>query len=160
MDANRIKYNTVLGKDEQGAIYVLDDTFEYPNGTHGATGSIIVPVRQEQIDHALTEREKVDYYEEIWQEGAGSMNGTTSSLKKWVRQISDEEYLESRYESYTEHDPSLIAAWLGEDEPARYELIGCGRIFSVDTPDKLTLIDSEEVRDAVAAIREAEEGNS
>lgn len=158
-ESKRTEYNTVLGKTETGGIYVLSDTFRYSDGFHGATGAVLEPVTQEQIDTALKQADKTEWYEELWRQDAGATNGTELSLKDWVAQIPDDDYIESRFEEFNDLSTEEIAAALGDEPPARYQLVGIGRIFSADTFAQMTLIDSDEVRAAIAAIREAEEGN-
>lgn len=144
-------YNLVLGTQEDGSVVVLDYVFRYGDRFEGATGSILRPVSQEEIYRALVEDEKTEWYEEIWRSDAGSSNGTEKGLAEWVDQISDDEYIEGRFEEYRTHSADDIAATLGVETPARYELIGIGRVF-LRALGGTTLIDSEEVRAAVQDI--------
>lgn len=155
MSRNETTYHLVLGAREDGEIVILDDTFEYSDGFRGATGSILYPVSQEMLDEALTGDSKEEYYEEIWRQEASSTNGTTDGLSDWVTTIDDEEYLESRFETYSDLEVGEIAEALGMEEPARYEVVGCGRIFLGALRD-ITLVDSDEVRAAVKSIKEYE----
>lgn len=151
----RTEYNMVLGKTDDGEIYVLTDTFEHLD-FKGATGCVVAPISEAEIRRALTIDDKAEWYQEIWEFIRSECDGTKLSLKKWVDQIPDDEYLDSRYEEMSALSTEEIAAALGDEPPARYQLVGIGRIFSADTLDKLTLIDSDEVRAAVADIRQHE----
>lgn len=147
------KYNLVLGKDGDGIVTILDEVFRYGDGFSGATGTMVRPVTSEEISIALSLDEKTSFYEENWRYDAGSQNGTELSLKEYVRRIPKSEYLDSRFEPYEPISARKIAALLGDEEPERYEVIGCGRIFPVDT---LVPIDSDEVRAAIADINNHE----
>lgn len=146
-------YNLVLGTN-QGEIIVLASIFEYGDGFKGATGDILDPVSQLALDEALTHENKCEWYEDVWSEIRRN-DESMPSLDKWVDTINDDEYLESRYETYTDVPTADIAKALGEDEPARYALVGVGRIFP-RVLDGIELIDSDEVRAAVELIRAIE----
>ena len=149
-------YNLVLGTQEDGTVIVLDYLFHYGDGFKGAVGSHLSPVAQEQIDQALTLDEKTEWYEEIWRSDAGSSNGTEKSLKEWVDGISDDEYIDGRFEEYHTISAADVAAAVGQEVPARYELIGLGRTFP-RALEGITLIDSDEVRAAVELIHQYED---
>lgn len=148
-------YNIVLGTNGAGEIVILDDVFKYGDGFQGATGSIVQPVSQEEIERALTADEKEEWHEEIWRQDAGSTHGTTESLRDWSRSVPDEEYLDSRFEEYSSLDTEDIARAIGVEAPERYMLTSLGRIFP-QALEGLTLIDSDAVRAAVKAIRAVE----
>lgn len=144
------QYNLVIGTDSTGAIYILNETFVYADDFHGATGTIVRPVTQEEIDDALTTDQKEEFYEEVWRMDAASPNGTTDSLADWLENIDDEEYIDSRFECQNELTTEEIADALGEPAPARYAVTGVGRIWPA--PEGFTPLDSDEVREALAAI--------
>lgn len=155
MSEQRITKNIVLGTNEQGEIIVLDGVFQYTDGFKGATGTCLVPVTQAEIDHALTDEQKTEWYEEIWRNDAKNTYGTTESLEDYAAAQDDDEYLEMRYEDYTDIDTADIAAVLGVAAPQRYTTIGGGRMFP-RALEGVTFIDSDEVREAVALIQQYE----
>ncbi|WNN95099.1 hypothetical protein SEA_MAGRITTE_148 [Microbacterium phage Magritte] len=159
-DRNATTYNLILGTREDGdVIVVLEDIFSYGDGFKGATGAEIRPVAQELIDAALEDDEIEEWHEELWRADAGETNGTTKSLSEWVEDIDQDEYIDARYEEYGPLDTDVIAATLGVEAPARYTIEGLGRIFP-RALEGIELIDSEEVRAAVAAINAVEAVNA
>lgn len=157
MENTREKINQVIGTYDDGSIVVLDEFFEYADSFRGATGSVIVPVGHNEIERALTEDEKAEYYEEHWRMDAGSTNGTTMSLEDWAQEIDDDEYLDSRFEPYDDIDVEEIALAVGTEVPERYTITGLGRMFphAINDPG-FTPLDTDEVRALIARIREVE----
>lgn len=156
MSAERTNHYIVLGTNSDGDVVILETTFQHSDSFKGATGAILERVSAETIDEFSEVSEVEAYYEEIWRGDAGRINGTTLGLSKWIDENVDEaEYLDSRFEPYTDMEDEDITEALGEDAPERYALIGCGRIFPLALAG-LNLIDSDEVRKAVELIREFE----
>lgn len=155
MSKKETTYNLVLGAKEDGTVVILEYTFAYSGTCKGATGSELEPVTQAQIDEALADDEKTEWYEELWRMDAGTTNGTEKSLVDYVAEVDDDDYLESRFETYQTIDADTIAATIEADKPARYALTSLGRIFP-RALDGITLVDSDEVRAAVASILEHE----
>ena len=149
-------YREVIGTDE-GTVIVLDYTFNHGDGFKGATGAAVRPVSQDEIDRALTDDEKQEWFEELWRQDAGTTNGTTDSLEDWAQAQDDDEYLDGRFESYQGIDAEDIAQAVGQEVPERYELIGCGRMFpqAIDS-ETFVPLDTDRARELIQIIRDTE----
>ena len=86
---NQTTYREVIGTDE-GTVIVLDYTFNHGDGFKGAVGATVRPVSQAEIDRALTDDEKQEWFEELWRQDAGTTNGTTDSLEDWAQAADDD----------------------------------------------------------------------
>ena len=136
----------------------MEEVFKYPDGFEGATGALVYPVSEDEIERALSDDEKEDYYEEIWRSDASEPNGITVGLTEWVADIWDDEYLESRFENYEHLETEDIAKAVGADVfPERYTVVGLGRMFpsAIDAED-FTPLDTDRVRELIALIRDIE----
>lgn len=158
MSKTETTYNVVLGTKDDGTIVILERTFQHSDSFHGATGAALRPVTQAEIDAALTADEKTEWYEELWRNEVKTRNGETLGLTEWVDTIDDDEYIESRFDEYQDIDADTIAETLGLPEaPARYTLIGCGRIFP-EALLGLTALETDEVAQAILTIEDYEHG--
>ena len=149
-------YREVIGTDE-GTVIVLDYTFNHGDGFKGATGAQVRPVTQAEIDRALTDDEKQEWFEELWRQDAGTTNGTTDSLEDWAQAQDDDEYLDGRFEDYQDIDAEDIAQAVGQEVPERYTLIGVGRMFpqAIDS-DTFVPLDTDRARELIQIIRDIE----
>ena len=156
--SKRNKFFEVIGTTSDGGVVILEDTFEYPDGFKGATGALVYPVSYDEIERALSDDEKEDYYEEIWRGDAGEPNGTTMGLKEWVADVWDDEYLDSRFENYERLETEDIAKAVGADAfPERYTVVGLGRMFpSAIDSEEFTPLDTDRARELIALIRDIE----
>ena len=155
----RDSYYEVLGTTSDGGVVILETTFNYElHYDHkGATGALVYPVSEDEIERALGD-EKEEYYEEFWREDAGESNGTTLGLTEWVANIWDDEYLDSRFENYEHLETEDIAKAVGADVvPERYTIVSLGRMFpsAIDAED-FTPLDTDRVRELIALIRDIE----
>ncbi len=144
-DRNQVDYNSLVGYDADGNAVILDYTFGYPGGLHGATGSVVELVSQQQYDFQTARENLTECYEDLWREEAGNTNGTTKSLDEWVEDVEDD-LIEMLYDES------------GYDIPGNHvatNIIGCGRIFPGAIDDLVTIVNPE----LVDVIRRAEEGN-
>ena len=150
-------YYEVIGTTSDGGVVILEEVFKYPDGFKGATGALVYPVSEDEIERALVD-EKEDYYEEFWREDAGESNGTTLGLTEWVANIWDDEYIDSRFENYEHLETEDIAKAVGADVvPERYTVVGLGRMFpSVIDAEDFTPLDTDRVRELIALIRDIE----
>ena len=150
-------YYEVIGTTSDGGVVILEEVFKYPDGFKGATGALVYPVSEDEIERALVD-EKEDYYEEFWREDAGESNGTTLGLTEWVANIWDDEYIDSRFENYEYLETEDIAKAVGADVvPERYTVVGLGRMFpSVIDAEDFTPLDTDRVRELIALIRDIE----
>ena len=154
----RDSYYEVIGTTSDGGVVILEEVFKYPDGFKGATGAIVYPVSEDEIEHALTDDEKEDYYEENWRSDAREPNGTILGLTEWVADIWDDEYLDSRFENYERLETEDIAKAVGaEVVPERYTVVGLGRMFpsAIDAED-FTSLDTDRARELIALIRDIE----
>ena len=160
----RDSYYEVLGTTSDGGVVILETTFEYLetpfeyiNAHKGATGALVYPVSEDEIERALGD-EKEEYYEEFWREDAGESNGTTLGLTEWVANIWDDEYIDSRFENYEHLETEDIAKAVGADVvPERYTVVELGRMFpSVIDAEGFTPLDTDRVRELIALIRDIE----
>lgn len=151
-------YYDVIGTTSDGGVVILEEVFKYPDGFKGATGALVYPVSEDEIERALSDDEKEDYYEEFWRGDAGESNGTTLGLTEWVADIWDDEYLDSRFENYEHLETEDIAKAVGADVvPERYTVAALGRMFpsAIDAED-FTPLDTDRVRELIALIRDIE----
>ncbi len=150
-------YYEVIGTTSDGGVVILEEVFKYPDGFKGATGALVYPVSEDEIELSLVD-EKEDYYEEYWREDAGESNGTTLGLTEWVANIWDDEYIDSRFENYEHLETEDIAKAVGADVvPERYTVVGLGRMFpSVIDEEDFTPLDTDRVRELIALIRDIE----
>ena len=150
-------YYEVIGTTSDGGVVILEEVFKYPDGFKGATGALVYPVSEDEIEQALGD-EKEDYYEEFWREDAGESNGTTLGLTEWVANIWDDEYIDSRFENYEHLETEDIAKAVGADVvPERYTVVELGRMFpSVIDAEDFTPLDTDRVRELIALIRDIE----
>ena len=156
-NCQRDPYFEVLGTTSDGGVVILEEVFKYPDGFKGATGALVYPVSEDEIERAFGD-EKEDYYEEFWREDAGESNGTTLGLTEWVANIWDDEYLDSRFENYEHLETEDIAKAVGADVvPERYTVVELGRMFpsAIDAED-FTPLDTDRVRELIALIRDIE----
>ena len=156
----RDSYYEVLGTTSDGGVVILETTFNNESlyDHKGTTGALVYPVSYEEIERAITDDEKEDYYEEFWRADAGESNGTTLGLTEWVADIWDDEYLDSRFENYEHLETEDIAKAVGADVvPERYTVVGLGRMFpSVIDAEDFTPLDTDRVRELIALIRDIE----
>ncbi len=137
-DREQKNYNEVIGYTEDHGVpfaIIIDYTFDQGEW-RGATGSVLTPVSQAELDEAQTDDAIQEWHEEIWRMDAAEHNGTTSSLEEWCEQIDVDEYIDNRYESYSKLEDDDITAALGYDweengmeKPVRWTMSSCGRIF-------------------------------
>jgi hypothetical protein len=146
-DRNQTDYNSIVGYDVDGNAVILNYTFTYSDDFHGATGSVVELVSQEQYAFDTDPENMAEWAEDLWREDAGNTNGTTNGLDEWIADKWDE-LLESRYDS---SDSEYVPA----GNHATTNCIACGRIFphAIDRLVKIVNLDLIDV------IRAAEAGN-
>lgn len=117
-------YNKVIGiKDDE--IYLLNDIFKYKDGLKGATGSVLSPLTQEQVEG----RCEPENFKEYWQIPV-SEDLTEDSLETFADNLINE------CEFFPFHDDSDIC-FIPEEIQQEYfpnavtfECVGGGRCFS------------------------------
>ncbi len=139
-------YNTLIGYNADGDAVVLNYTFSYEDGLHGATGSVIELVSAESYADQTSFEALADYWEDIWL-GDPSHNGSTRGLKTFVRN-NRAELIESQYDG---SDRELVP----EGSHKTTNCIGGGRIFPREIDNLVTIVRP----DLVEIIRQAEAGN-
>lgn len=153
-NAKRTNLNVVLGLNTEGEVVIAEGVFEYNPDFRGTQGVIVRPVYPPEIQAAIEPDEKRDYYEDSWRYEVSNQD-THLGLAEWVERIDDSEYIDSRFEQYHTLSTQEIAAVAGIEVPERFEYRSLGRIFP-SALEGLTLIDSDEVRAAVALIHDYE----
>lgn len=147
-DRNQTDYNSIVGYDVDGNAVILNYTFGYPDGFHGAMGSVVELVSQKQFDYDTDPENMAEWAEDMWREDAGNTNGTTDGLDEWVTDRLDE-LIESRYDS---SDSECIP----DGDHATTNCIAYGRIFPHALDSLITIVNL----DLIDVIRQAEAGNS
>ena len=157
MSVERDVIHEVIGTSSEGVV-VLDYFFRYPDGFRGATGAVVRPVTQAEIDDFSTLESLEDYYEGAWRDDAGRPNGTTMSLSEYVGGLDVDECIERRFEELGWLSAEEIAEAVGvKRAPARYEVIGVGRMFPRAIDDESFVpLDTDRARELIARIREIE----
>lgn len=144
-------YYEIIGITTAGEIIMLDYIFKHSDGFKGATGSVFVPVSQEEIEERNDIENVIDSYGYLWQEAVES-GLTTLSQEDYMQEIID-----SSDGYYLGHDTSYIykipESFKNEYYPdaETFECIGGGRCFSRNMeweillrPDLLKLIEEVE----------------
>ena len=157
MSAQRDVIHEVIGRSNDGVV-ILDYFFQYSDGFRGATGAIVRPVTQAEIDDFSTLESLEDYYEGAWRDDAGRPNGTTMSLSEYVGGLDVGEYIERRFEELGWLSTEEIAEAVGMKRvPARYEVISMGHMFPGAIDDESFVpLDTDRARELIARIREIE----
>ena len=156
----RKQYNTVIGVDYDGNLVMLNELFAH--GLHdgkpfqGATGATLAPINQNMVD----DRNEVDpdEFDYLWREAVAAKR-TELSLKDYIDEVVEQSIDESDG-LFFGHDTSFcgyvdldeikakIKALAEEnnfdetayDDVIGLECIGCGRMFSRETPLKLHIV--------------------
>lgn len=69
MEANRVKYNKIIGVDKDGLAVVLEDIFTYPNSNlHGATGYRMGVLTKEDVEAGKED----ECLKELWQDAVAN----------------------------------------------------------------------------------------
>ena len=136
MAINSRDYNEVVAYNED-EIYLLDHTFEYPNGFKGAVGTIARPVTEQEYNERLSREGLAETAECIWRADAGSTYGTELGLEEWL-----DENLEELRESAIELLDLEVLEAAGLHCFAA-EIIGAGRIFDEGWDKGLTVVDHD-----------------
>lgn len=126
-------YNEVVGIS-LGEVIICNYIFKNNPTYNGATGSILLPVTQEQIDYRNDPEVIAEQYDYLWREAVAN-NRTTESLEDFIQELLDD--LQYSDEYYVGHDYS--DCWIAEGcnktknyfpDAVTFECTGCGRIFS------------------------------
>jgi len=142
------KYYELVAR--RGDEYImLDETFKYGDGFHGATGSTFRLVSREEYEERTSPEAIRDSYEYIWREQAGR-GDTELGLTEWLEQIDpDEIFDDTQYADLVRE-----RAGVSEEDYPIVECVGGGRCFSVgDEYDEVFRPDLLDV------IKQAEAGN-
>lgn len=99
MPKEETKYNQIIGVTEEGVV-VLEKTFAHSDNFKGASGYIISPLTQDEIDNGRDP----DTLKEYWQEAVAG-GYTEESLEDWAEKVNDEYNGEGRQYFYMD-DPS------------------------------------------------------
>ena len=82
----RTTYEEVVAVDRFGSVLILDSIFDDGRGFKGATGSDVIPMSEEQYNHAVSPDNILEHYRDFWRQDAGSANGTELGLEDWVNE--------------------------------------------------------------------------
>lgn len=129
----RMDISELVARDGRTYIFV-DDLFYHDSGLHGATGSRMVPVFQEEVDRRMDELRDYEWSglahiydeqdpEESWDEWID-----TQIRREGVRLILDESYVATYGETVKDRHEQEHG-----DRPQYVECIGGGRMFSRST---------------------------
>ncbi len=121
-------YNKPVGIKD-GSIYFLKEIFNYKDGMKGATGTVLDPVTQSEIDENNDFDNAVEYYREIWKSSVDA-DSTEQSLKDYVEDCLN--YQDGEYpghdESYSElHDEAK--KHFDNEDIKTFTCVGGGRCF-------------------------------
>ena len=129
----REKINAPVGMDKYGDIYVADEFFKYADGFQGVTGDVVRAVEMREIDEACTDDEMAEYLRDAWVEAVRD-GMTDDSLADWINDsVTLDEYIDMRFEPADVDVEELHALTGGIGDVVRYEVVGCGLVFRVDT---------------------------
>ena len=121
-------YNKPVGIKD-GSIYFLNEIFNYKDGMKGATGTVLDPVTQSEIDEKNDFDNAVEYYREIWKSSVDA-DSTEQSLKDYV-----EDCLNYQDGEFPGHDNSYSelhdeAKKHFDDDIETFDCTGGGRCFN------------------------------
>lgn len=123
--------NEAVAVDGRTVMFV-DDLFYHESGLHGATGSRMCPLTQEEANRRVADAKEYDYsplahtYDE---------ENTPESWDEWIADIPEREWLEivrdpSYTHKYGDRVREIATRYMDYDsEPAHVECVGGGRIF-------------------------------
>lgn len=94
MSRQAVRYNQIVG-ERGGAVYVLEEIFNYDDGFKGATGYSMRPVYQDEIDSENDPENVAEYCGDIWREQVAS-GATELGLAEWCEQVVRDSECEGR----------------------------------------------------------------
>ena len=148
MNADRTVYNEVIGYTEDGSAVILNDTFRYPDGFHGATGAVVELISKERYAELTTMDSLMEYWEDVFADlKRRAQLGQHLTLRSWVRSLGAEAKEAMFDSSYREYIPG--------GAHVTTNCIGGGRIFPRVLGELVTVTRP----DLVEVIKEAEAGN-
>ena len=141
----QIDYGKPVGIKD-GSIYFLDYVFNHHDGFKGATGTILDPIAQSEIDENNDPENVKEWYRDIWQQSVESGN-TENSLNDFVEECID--HCDGEFPghdmSYSEYHDEAFKHF--DDDVKTFNCSGGGRCFdhkllnSFDTVIDQSLID-------------------
>ncbi len=137
------KINVIVGIRD-GAVYVLEETFQYEDGMKGAVGYSMRPLTQEEIDSASDPQNLRDFWVE-----AVKADDTDLGLDEWVEDLecnmnSDQYYPfedtsnRTEFKELLENSSARIKKKIQEvfgvegKDYVDWSVCSCGRCFSAD----------------------------
>ncbi len=129
LNRESFKYNRPVGIKD-GSIYFLNEIFNYKDGMKGATGTVLDPVNQSEIDENNDLDNATEWYREIWQQAVEGGH-TEESLKDYVQDCLDHQDGE-----YPGHDNSYselheeAKKHFNDDDIETFNCSGGGRCFN------------------------------
>lgn len=108
-DRKSKEYNAIVGVLKGGGVVVLEDCFKYENDLHGATGFIVRPLYQDEIDEGNDLGHIKDEYSFLWQE-AVKEGKTELGLEDYIKELLEQE----------DYNPDTY--FIGDDPSFRYEM--------------------------------------
>lgn len=125
----RTEYNKLIGRIGE-KYYFLDDIFQYDDNFKGATGSVLIPLTEEECQEINEQANDDSELTDFWKQ-AVEADRTTDSLEDWCEQVRDEQGEDAGL------DPSYRAKYmqiLQKIKPDTYttDCVGGGRCFDID----------------------------
>ena len=154
----QVSYNKVVGvKDNE--IYLVNYTFEdtlYDKPFKGVTGSVLVPLSQDEIDARGDLDQVIDSYGYLWVEAVNS-GSTTLSQEDYMQDLIDQEdgYFLGHDLSdvhYIEDNPKIKELF---PEAVTYECVGGGRCFKKNM--EFDIVFDQHLLDEINRLEEKEE---
>jgi hypothetical protein len=133
-------HHEIVGITEHGEIMMLNYTFyDEMHGKPfcGATGTVFVPVSQEEVDERNDVETAIEHYDlkHLWQEAVAN-DQTDKSLTKYVESLIEESHANGQEyfghdDSYVHHIPDEFQEKFYPDA-VTFECVGGGRCFDKD----------------------------
>ena len=130
MTETRQNHDILVGIDSENCVVILDDSFEYFDGSHGTTGSILQPVYTAEYDYETSVEGLAEYYRDAWAFDVQT-DSTELGLSAWV----DNLYFELVQERFdfvylnADKDKELESVLPNANDIVGYEEVSVGRIF-------------------------------
>lgn len=146
MNQMREDFDEIVGISEDGGIVMLQELFDHGDNFKGATGCIMYPIKQSEVDNYLDPVQYEDHYLDLWIDAVRGRH-TQESFADFVEGlISDCDYqgllhpfdddsftgdLDTAFTHLTEDQLKLVKEYEPED-CVGWRCNSCGRIFGVE----------------------------
>lgn len=159
MERKANHYNELIARNGD-EYYMLEDIVNYPDGMHGATGAIFVPISKAQIEQDTTQDALEERFEDSWKY-AVAHDGETCSLSDFAKSVYNSDGYEAIYDFSFYSEGKKIAQKYNEEngytesdeEYAEFcECLGCGRIFGKKKEFKLEHVYNQELLNKIIEV--------